>query len=262
MEKVALNMKIRWILYTAFSAVFVLVFTGISFAGLMLMQPSVKLFLKQGEKHSGGIILQNISDQPLKINAEFADELDKDMKPVDRACAKWVKLDESEFTIPANGFKDLRYTVDVPLDVKGGYWTGLVYSYDAGKMPSPGQLDMDIKMHIEEPINISIMDTVNNDFLLTSFEANYSGDLINISAKMNNTGNCFEEITSYFLVYDASGRLAASLKYPAVKIYPDKDKVINVSSKTKLDSGKYRVVCLFDYSYDKLKVEEKGLEVK
>ena len=231
-------------------------------ANLMLMHPSVKLFLKNGEKFSGGIILQNTASVPLKINAVLADTLDKDMKPIARACAGWIELEETDFVIPANGFKELKYKLTVPDNARGGYWTAIVYSYDAGKMAAPGNMNVGIRMHIESPINISIMDSIEDDIKASSIMPSYEDGQVKISATIKDTGNTFEDITSYFMVYNGSGKQVLSLKCPATKIYPDNEKAIEVTSATKLASGSYKVICLFDYGYGKLKTEEKALIVK
>jgi hypothetical protein len=247
--------------FTTLIAVFVFV-AGSAQASLMLRQPSIKMLLKPGETVSNGIVLENASDGPLTVDVQLADTLDSNGKPVKRACADWIKLNETSFTIPAKSIKDLRYSVSVPKDTQGGYWTAIVYSYSGGQMAGPADMTFNIKMHVESPINVLISDTVKNDLSIGKIDVKYSGDkILKMEASIKNVGNCFTDVRPAFVIFDSKGDIVKSLKADTFKIYPDDEKQINYSGALNIPKGKNAVVGIFDFDGDSVKTIKKEFVV-
>ena len=256
------NKKYIWEI-TKTIVVFSLLFTSFSEASLMLRQPSVKLSLAQGEKHSGGIILENTADQPLNVKVALSDDPDPKGKTVERACSKWITLQETSFQIAPKSVKDLRYTVVVPKNAKGGYWTGVVYSYFGGTMNPTGDMNVNINMNVEMPINIAVIDTLDNK--LTVKDMTYSYDKSNKDLKLavvlKNDGNVFQTVTSYFVVKDSKGKVIKEDKGPSIKIYPPNEKSFEQKEKIELSKGAYALQAIFDYDHGKVKTIDKVLNI-
>lgn len=231
-------------------------------ANLMFRQPSLKLTLKQGQSFNGGIVLENVSDRPLKVKAEFVDTIDKDGKTVKRACSKWMSLAESDFVIPPNSVKDVRINVEVPKDASGGYWTAIVYSYQQGQMKGPEDVTFNIKMHIEMPVNIQISDTVKNDLSASDIRLAYSPEKsLTIKAKIKNTGNSFTEAKMLSVLFGPDGKVADKFNSEKFKIYPDEEKEISYEKKPELKKGRYKAVFMLDFDGGPLKTIEKEFVV-
>ncbi|MFA5103573.1 MAG: hypothetical protein WC527_00105 [Candidatus Margulisiibacteriota bacterium] len=240
----------------------ILFVAGTSYASLMFRQPSLKLMLKQGQSFNGGIVLENVSDKPLKVHAEFVDTIDKDGKAVPRACSKWIRLPENDFVIPPNSIKDLKLNIKVPKNASGGYWTAIVYSYYNGQMKGPEDMTFNIRMHIEMPINIQISDTVKNDLSADNIEIVYSPEkTLTAKAKVKNTGNSFTEAKLMSVVFGPDGKIADKFISEKFKIYPDEEKELSYSKKLELSKGAYKAVFMLDYEGGELKAIEKEFAV-
>jgi len=235
---------------------------GTAHASLMFRQPSLKLMLKQGQSFNGGIVLENVSDKPLKVKAEFVDTIDKDGKAVPRSCSKWIELPESDFVIPPNSIKDLRVNIKVPKNVSGGYWTAIVYSYYNGQMKGPEDMTFNIKMHIEMPVEIQISDTIKNDLSADDIEIACSPEkTLTIKAKVKNTGNSFAEAKLMSMVLGSDGKVADKFISEKFKTYPGDEKELAYNKKIELKSGVYKAVFMLDFDGGELKTIEKEFVV-
>ena len=241
---------------------FVFSIAGVSSASLMLRQPSVDLSLNSGAAFSGGIILENVSSQPLNVKVRMADSADKDGKTITRACSTWIKLSEENFTLPANSIKDLRFTADIPKEAQGGYWTALVYTYDYGKVKGPSGMDVNIKMNIEEPFRIMINGTLKKNLVAEKTEALYNSGTIEVSSKVKNIGNTFEDVNPTALIVDKDGKVVRTINSHTIKAYPGEEYDIDLRGTLDAPQGKYKVISIFEYGGDKVLTVEKSLAVK
>lgn len=252
------RIEIRFIILIAAA----ILIAGTADANLMLRQPSLKLLLKQGQAFNAGIVLENVSDKPLKVKAEFVDTLDKDGKAVKRSCSKWMNLVESEFVIAPNSVKDLRLDLKVPQNASGGYWTAIVYSYSKGQVKGPEDMTFNIKMHVEMPVNIQIADTVKNDLYFEKTSINYSPEkVLSIKSNVKNTGNSFTEAKLLTVIFDPKGNVVERLSSEKFKIYPDEEKELSYSKALDLPKGGYKAVFMLDFEGGTLKTIEKEFVV-
>ncbi len=204
-----------------------------------------------------------MSDKPLSVKAELVDGFDKDGKPASRSCAKWMKLEDESFVIPARGIKDVRFEAIVPRNAEGGYYSSIVYSYDKGQVQGPEDMKLNIKMHIEMPVNIQISGTVKNDVSVKELKAECSKDgYIKISSKISNTGNCFTDVKTTFLIIGSNGSVSDVFTAANVKMYPGDEKEISYSGKAKTDRNDGVIIGVFDFGGEGPKSVQKKLVVK
>lgn len=245
---------------TAAAAAVLCVIFGTANASLMLRQPSVKLFLAQGQTFSGGIILENVSDKPLEVKTGFADSLDKGGKPVKNACAKWINLADENFVIPAKGMKDLRFTVSVPKDAKGGYWTGLVYTYNYGKIKGPEDITMNVKMNLEEPIEITVSDTIERKLTIENLDVTSFAGSVEVKVSLKNTGNTFMQVTPKFIIADSTGKVVKTIRSGSFKTYPERE--YDMKGGETLEKGRYSLIAMFDFEDRDTLIEQRFFEIK
>lgn len=250
----------RLISIAATAAAVFCVILSTAHASLMLRQPSVKLFLRQGQVFSGGIILENVSDKPLEVNAGFADALDKNGKPIKHACSSWISLSDEKFVIPPKSIKDLRFTVSVPKDARGGFWTGLVYSYRYGTVKGPDDITLNVKMHLEEPIEITVSDTIEKRFAIEKLEAVQLSGSVEVSAALKNTGNTFVQVTPRFIIANSEGKVIKNIRSGSFKSYPGGE--YDMKGREKLERGRYSVIAIVDYEADEPVIEQRYFEIK
>lgn len=250
----------KYFIYLAFIALFYLFFSGSSFANLMLREPSVNLFLKQGQKFKGGIVLENISSKDLRVSAASVTSFDKNGNPEKRSSSNMLKLDKNSFVIPAKNIYVLRYSVDIPKDANGGYWSSIIYTYYGGSMPGPEGITFNFKMHDEAPVNISVLDTAQKKLAIKKIEAVYSeGITLEIKSSVKNIGNIFEEVKPVFLILDPDGKLLYSLKANTFKAYPSHEYSIDLRKELKIEKGRNKLIGIFDFGADEILTIEKEL---
>lgn len=241
----------------------IILIAGTVNADLMLRQPSLKLTLNKGEVFQGGIVLENVSDKPLSVKAGLADAFDKDGKPASRSCAKWMSLEDESFVIPAGGIKDLRFRIAVPQDVEGGYYSSIMYSYDKGQVQGPEDITLNIKMHIEMPVNIQISGTVKNDISVKELKGECSKDgKIKIVSKVVNTGNSFTDVKATFLVMGPGTSVSKVFSSSNIKMYPGDEKEISYDGTAKPGHRAGAIIGVFDFGGEDPKYVQKKLAVK
>lgn len=247
-----------------FSGLFVLIFiSGSAGAGIILRQPSLKLALNKGEVFQGGIVLENVSGQPLTVKTGVVNAFDKDGKSALRSCHGWMLLEDESFVIPAGGIKDVRFKISVPENAEGGYYASIVYSYYSGQMQGPEDMTFNIKMHIEMPVNIQISGTVKNDLSIKDLTAEYSGGkTIKINCKAVNTGNCFTDVKATYLIIGPDKSVLQVFSSGNIKMYPGDEKEIAYSGEVKLRKGENAVIGIFDFGGERPKSVQKKLNVK
>ncbi|MCX5749659.1 MAG: hypothetical protein NTZ10_05400 [Candidatus Saganbacteria bacterium] len=231
-------------------------------SALLLRQPSIELYLEKGQVFNGGVILENTSDSAIDVTAGMVNSLDKDGKPAKYSCSKWTKIEEEKFSIPPKSIKDLRFRTAVPQDAKGGYSSGLLYSYRTSTVQGPSDITLNINMNIEMPFRVSVKGTADHAMSVKSFDAKCSSEVLTISSKVKNTGNTFQDVRATFLVLGPDGKLLDTLKAGSFMTYPDEEYNIDYSGKTDLPKGNVKMLGLFDYGADKIKTEEKVFNVE
>lgn len=247
-------------------AILALIYLGLAFqtsqASLFLRQPSVDLFLSKGQVFEGGVILENTSDQPLEVKAAFVDSLDKNGKPVKRSAEKISKLAESKFVIAPKATKDLKFKVTVPESATGSYWSGLMYTYNYGKVKGPSDITLNIKMNIEEPFRITIKNTEDPKLAVQDTNISYLDGTLNINVKVKDTGNTYFDVRPSIIIIDEAGKVEKKIKSSTFKAYPEEEYGLAYSNKVDLSSGKKTVIVAFDFGEDKIETFSGSIQVK
>ncbi len=257
MLRVYRNFKLVALIFLAMSVLL----TEALNASLLIRQPSLELLLNKGEHLNAGIVLENLSNQPLTVKAGFADILDKQGNPNKRTCSKWIKLSEENFVIPPNSIKDLRLDISVPNNADGGYWTGLVFSYSNGQFKGPEDMTFNVMMHIEMPVSILIADTIKNNIEISSLDSKYDSTkkILNIHYIAKNTGNSFYELKPNYILLNQSSQISGVYSGQKFKIYPDEEKEISFQAETgKLTKGTY-LIAVYDIGSGNPKVLRKKI---
>lgn len=233
-----------------------------SYANLMLRQPSLTLFLKQGQNFNGGIILENTLDQDLNVSVQSVDSFDNSGKPQKRSSGTMIKLAEKEFIIPPKGIYDLRYSLKVPKNGEGEYWSSIIYSYNAGSIKGPEDMTVNFRMHVEEPVYVKVINTEKRDLLIETFEAIYSESKnIDIKSKIKNTGNIIEEVKASFLILDLQGKILASFKSNMLRAYPGQEYDMNLNKEITLEKGMIKIIGSYDFGGENIKTVEKEIMI-
>ena len=247
-------------------AVFTTIYLGLAFgssqASLFLRQPSVDLFLSKGQVFQGGVILENISDKTLEVKAAFVDGLDKNGKPGKRSAEKMAKLAESKFSIAPRSIKDLKFKVTVPENASGSYWSGLVYTYNYGRVKGPSDITLNVTMNIEEPFRVTVKNTEDPRLTVKDTSISYLDGTLNINAKVVDSGNTYFDVRPSIIVMNESGNVEKKIKSSTFKAYPDEEYGLAYSNKVELSSGKKTIIVAFDFGEDKIETFTGNVQVK
>lgn len=231
-----------------------------SYANLILRQPSLTLFLKQGQNFNGGIILENNSNQDLNVSVQSVDSFDNLGKPQKRSSGTMIKLAEKQFVISSKGIYDLRYSAEVPKNGEGEYWSSIIYSYNAGSIKGPEDMTVNFRMHLEEPVYVKVLSTEKRDLLIETFEAVFSESKnIEIKSKIKNTGNVIEEVKASFLILDLRGKILASFKSNTLRAYPGQEYDMNLNKEIKIEKEKIKIIGSYDFGGENIKAAEKEI---
>ena len=235
---------------------------GSSQASLFLRQPSVDLFLSKGQVFEGGVILENVSDKALEVKAAFVDSLDKTGKPVKRSAAKMSKLSQDKFIIAPRSTKDLRFKVTVPENASGSYYSGLVYSYNYGKVKGPSDITLNVKMNLEEPFRFTVKNTEDPKLTVKDTKISYIDGVLSINAKVIDTGNTYFDVRPSIVIVNTEGKVEKTIKSDTFKAYPEEEYDLAFDNKVDLSRGDKNVIVAFDFGENKIETFTGKIQVK
>jgi len=232
-----------------------------AFSSLLIKDGAVKLFLSAKEKYKGALVVENSSENPLFVSLSFVDEKENG-RNIRRSCSSWISFEERSFTIPAKEIKTLKYTIEVPEYEQGGYWTGILYEYGIGDIPSPGGMNVGLKMAIEQGFQIKIPNTLNGNLKINYFEANIiNQNTINLSIEASNVGNTPEKVTVLLMIEDEKENVIKQDKR-SFNIYPEKTKTLDYSYTFEGKSNINKVIAVFDPEHGETLIEKKSFTNK
>jgi len=120
---------------------FLMCFSSVAFAQLLLETGKVSLSLKPGETALGEIKVDNITDQEISVKAYWQDFVytppfdgsKKFFRPGTKpeSCGQWTTFNPQSFTLKAYEKKVISYNVKFPSDANGGYY-GVLF-FESGK---------------------------------------------------------------------------------------------------------------------------------
>lgn len=260
-----------------FLALFALSFFGVSdseAATIRISTPRIDLELSPGEAYSGEIIAENPGDEEIKTKLYLEDWTyspggtgEKKFTPIAStplSASKWITFNPTEEVIKPFGRVTARYTVTVPTEAKGAYYSVLFFETLLGTTTDEEGVNVLVAGRIGALFFIQVKGTVDRKGEIQSLElkAPEGNRPLEVSTTFQNSGNVDITLGGNFLIMDAAGKVQGRGDLNKLYTFPGSAETGNTQWVGRLPKGSYQVLLTYDLGKGKNLVEEKALVVK
>lgn len=241
---------------------------------IRISAPKVELELAAGEVYSGEIIAENPEDTPADTKLYLEDweyvpngTGEKKFLPEGStpfSASKWIAFTPASEKIQPYGRITARYTITVPPDAKGAYYSVLFFETLLGSSKDEEGVNVLVAGRIGALFFIQIKGKVNRegDIKSVDVKAPEGNKPMEINTVFRNTGNVNVELGGNFLILDAEGKVQGRGDISKIYTFPGTESSRVTQWIGKLSPGTYQILLTYDLGKGKSLVEEKTLIIK
>ncbi|MGE5558668.1 MAG: hypothetical protein ACM3WV_08655 [Bacillota bacterium] len=227
------------------------------------------LAVRPGGVYNGHLWVNGSPDRALQIRGYAQDWYLKStgemvcLQPnsLKRSAAGWIRFEPANFVIPAGGRQKVKFTVTVPENAEGGYWS-LIFFQTVQAAPKnktaltiSGRLGVTFHIATGNPVA-----KVQLNQLKLSW--NLSKRKITGTVKLSNVGNVLLHYQGRLEIRDLSNKIVARTVIQKSAVLPESYRTISlVCSGGPLPRGKYMALAIIDYGGDHLAGAQAILEI-
>jgi P pilus assembly chaperone PapD len=253
--------KNQIICLVVFLIIFNSCFVACSWAGIRIDKPKIRLTIVPGSYDGGEVKVENNGNEPAAVKVYLEDwaykmqDGGKEFMPkgtTPLSCSNWITFYPADFIIPVNGAQMVRYTVTVPKNVKGGYYSVMFFETGGGEMEKLDEQGNTMTVKVLNRLGalfyVEPQGTIQKTAELKNLEISQNLNRFNVSAQLINTGNTDIAASGTFNVMDAQGYVYARGEFEDVYTLP-KDKALIKAQvpATNLKAGDYDILITLDF---------------
>lgn len=232
-------------------------------ANLPFINPAkTRVSIAPGKQYFGEITVENPSDEVKSMRVSLEDwyytpggDGTKQFVLADtltRSCSGWIKFSPAEFLLPPFGKQRISYSINVPANASGGYYSAMFFETMMGKMGGEQQntsAGINLVVQIASLFYVEVEGTLKKTTLIDNLivERERTNDnLLHIQLNFKNTGNVDITAGGVFNFIDNAGMVYARGEFAKVYTFPgDKGKLL-ATWKEPIPQGKYDLVLTLD----------------
>jgi len=255
-------MKKNKIIFTSLLILFInFFFIFYSWAGIRIDKPKIRLTIAQGSYDGGEVKVENngndlavvkvyLEDWVYKVQDGGKEFMPKGTSPL--SCSNWITFYPADFTVPVGGTQMVRYTVTVPKDAKGGYYSVMFFETGGGELEKLDEQGNTMTVKVLNRLGalfyVEPEGTIQKTAELEGLEISQNLNRLKVSAHLVNTGNTDVAANGTFNIMDFQGYVYARGAFEDVYTLP-KDKVtLNATvPSTNLKAGDYDMLITLDF---------------
>ena len=243
-------------------------------ATLRISTPKIELELAPGETYSGEIIAENPTDEDFKMKVYLEDWAyapggtgEKKFTPVAStplSGSKWITFSPTEDTLKPFGRITARYTVTVPKDAKGAYYSVMFFETALGSAFDEEGVSVLVQGRIGALFFIQVKGTVERKGELKSVEIRppQGNKPMEVLTTFQNTGNVDISLGGNFLIMDSAGKIQARGDLNKIYTFPGSMETGATQWVGRLPKGSYQALLTYDLGKGKNLVEEKTIAIQ
>ena len=200
-----------------------------------------------GARKTVGVTLSNVEEIPLTIAVEKLGlyqrsdgRLDASSSNTELSCHDWITVEPDSFEIAPNSRKRVRISLSIPREASGSRYARIAFvpqNESVSREAMATSYSTDIFLTIQPGLEkaVAIMG------LGASSEGRFKP--VNISFRVQNTGNCHVSIGADVSISGPGGRLVKEISLPGIdtRILPGVTRVFTIADNQGLESGNYTV---------------------
>lgn len=268
--------------YTRFSVLIMTVFLLCSLfvpmayaKTLRISAPKVELELAPGETYSGEITIENPDPDETIIHMYVEDWVysaggtgEKKFSPAGTtplSASKWINFTEPSAPLKPYGKTVTRYTVTVPPDAKGAYYSVLFFETKLGPSNTSGEEGVSVQVagRIGSLFFIHIKGTVDRagDVQKIAVQPPFENQPMVIESTFQNTGNVDITLAGNFLVMNSEGKVLGRGDLTPIYTFPGVTETRKTEWVGKLPKGTHQLVLTYNLGLGKAIVKEESLTI-
>jgi len=226
-----------------------------------LSQAKLRLTIAAGQTKYGDIVIENPSSEPKPMRIYLEDwyytqggDGSKEFAPLGtmtRSCSSWISFSPSEFTLPAFGKQRVNYTIKVPEDSSGGYFSAMFFENSAGSFSTQAQAvgaEVNLIVRIASLFYIEVQNTVKRsaDISNLSVKKDSSNNSLSIGLDLYNSGNVDITTNTTYNLMSSTGRVYARGSLSDSYTFPKDKAKLTAVWKDSIPKGIYDLVFTID----------------
>ncbi len=236
--------------------------------------PKVILDLSPGETYTGEIIAENPEDTDVKVKIYLEDWVYKEggtgekvfspMGSTPLSASRWINFTPSEDVLKPYGRVVVNYTVTVPPEAQGGYYSVLFFETLFGTTTNEEGAIVNVAGRIGSLFFIRVKEALDLTGRIQSVEIQRpeGNKPMEIVTTFENTGNVDITLGGNFLVMDSAGRIQGRGDLNKIYTFPGSTETGRTSWVGRLPKGAYDVLLTYDLGSGKSLVEEAKLLIE
>jgi hypothetical protein len=238
------------------------------------VDPTVlKITVPAGGTYSGKIRLSNPSQGPMEITRSLCDwkystpDGGKDFlaKGTSRfSCTKWLSTPLDKIKLQPGETQNVSFTLSVPADAAGGYYSMIVFGSMAPKDKADQQkVQIGVSIDVPTILMVEVEKTQKPKGSVEQFEAESpkADRPFSIAVRFRNEGNVRIEAKGRISIVDKRGNAVGWIKVPELKTLPGDVWTVKAPWENPLPAGQYQMVGTFELSSGGIIVKESTLVI-
>ena len=242
-------------------------------ATIRISAPKVILELSPGETYSGEIVAENPTEDENKVKIYLEDWAyqsggtgEKRFAPAGTtplSASKWINFSPAQDVIKPYGRVTVHYTISVPANAKGAYYSVLFFETVLGASTDEDGVNVLVAGRIGSLFFIEIKGIVDRKGEIQSVElkAPEGNKPMEIHTVFHNTGNTDITLAGNFLIMDSQGKVQGRGDLNKIYTFPGDTGVGTTQWVGRLLRGDYQVLLTYNLGKGKSLVEEKTLTI-
>ncbi len=242
-------------------------------ATIRISSPRVELELAPGETYSGEIVAENPDNEEVQARVYAEDWVyapggtgEKRFSPAGTtplSGSKWINFNSEASVLKPYGKAITRYTITVPPDAKGTYYSVLFFETQFGSTKSEDGANVSVAGRIGALFFIQVKGTVTRsgevqNVTITPPQGNQP---MEIETVFHNTGNVDVTLGGNFLIMNTEGRVLGRGDLYSIYTFPGVTETRKTQWVGKLPKGSHQMVLTYDMGLGKSIVREEVLNI-
>ncbi|MDD5773753.1 MAG: hypothetical protein PHX78_09855 [bacterium] len=260
MEIITLKYAIRYLMVCFF--LLVLVF-DVKVKAALVIKPAYIMQKLTQKRISDVFYIKNVGDKEERYRATaihfiVGDKGGLQVIPSDEySLAQWIKFNPTEFILPPNTSRMIRYSIIPQGKLKEReYWGAIQFVPLKGQtVTTKGKEGQDISLEVVSVILVPIYGKVEGTKFsgeLSGFEAKQQKDDINLLFRVKNTNEGVLRLPGLCQIVDSNNKIIKEVEIKSIVVFPGKNRLMSVSIKEKLTSGNYTARVVLDNKEEKI----------
>jgi hypothetical protein len=179
------------------------------------------------------------------------------------SASKWITYSPAQEVVKPFGRMTARYTITVPPDAKGAYYSVLFFETLLGTAKDEEGVNVLVAGRIGALFFIQVKGTTNRDGKIKSVEINppQGNKPMEIVTAFSNTGNVDVTLGGNFLMMDAAGKVQARGDLAKIYTFAGSTETGKTQWVGRIPKGTYTILLTYDLGKGKSLTEEKTLVI-